>query len=281
MKIIKKSQLWLFLFSMVFIVSCKSTKEVTTTTVPSGGLVSEDVVKKVNSNRITEECVVAKMNLSLEADVHKISVGGNLKMKRNDVIQLSLMAFGFVEAGRVELTRDYILVIDRIGRQYVKATYKEMAFLRDNNIDFYAFQSLFWNELFIPGQGIKVEGTDFSVSKAGENNVLLENKNKKELKIRFVASLVNGLIKQTNITSSTKFDAPQLNWSYVSYGSVGKKDFPEKMQISIDGTAKAYRATLVLSNMKNDAKWETRTDIAKGRYKKVPLETIYNRIMSL
>jgi thiol:disulfide interchange protein DsbD len=31
-------------------------------------------------------------------------------MKRDDVIQLQLMAFGFVEAGRIEFTKDYVLI---------------------------------------------------------------------------------------------------------------------------------------------------------------------------
>ena len=36
-------------------------------------------------------------------------------------------------------------------KQYVKATYNDLAFLKNNGLNFYSLQALFWNELFLPG----------------------------------------------------------------------------------------------------------------------------------
>ena len=55
------------------------------------------------------------------------------------------------EVGRVEFTPDYVLVIDRLHKEYIKAEYSQLGFLKDNGLDFYSLQSLFWNELLLPG----------------------------------------------------------------------------------------------------------------------------------
>lgn len=80
-----------------------------------------------------------------------LSVNGKLQMKRNDVIRLSLRFLG-MEVGLMEFTPNDVLVVDRINKQFVRAKYGEVSFLRQAGLDFYALQSLFWNELFIPGQ---------------------------------------------------------------------------------------------------------------------------------
>ena len=81
-----------------------------------------------------------------------LTLTGNLKMKRDDVIRLQLMAFGFVEAARLEFTKEYVLIMDRINKQYLRVPYDYLAFMRNSGINFYSLQALFWNELFQPGE---------------------------------------------------------------------------------------------------------------------------------
>ena len=92
------------------------------------------------------------MKFSVEVGNQDITLTGNLKMKRDDVIRLQLMAFGFVEAGRLEFTKDYVLIMDRINKQYLKAPYVQIDFLRNSGLNFYTLQALFWNELFQPNR---------------------------------------------------------------------------------------------------------------------------------
>ena len=72
-------------------------------------------------------------------------------MRKNEVIRVVLSPLGIMEVGRVEFTPDYVLVIDRLHKQYVKATYNDLSFLKNNGLNFYSLQALFWNELFLPG----------------------------------------------------------------------------------------------------------------------------------
>lgn len=268
----------ILLVSALLLTACGTTKKAG----EAGGndVQTVKLVDKVNANRLTQETLVGKMNVAIEAGGRKLSVGGSLKMKRNDVIQLSLVAFGFIEAGRVELTRDYILVVDRIGHQYLKEDYREIPYLQQAGVDFYALQALFWNELFVPGRKDRVTTDDFKVSEIGQS-VVLEAKDTRQLTLKFVAALADGLIKQANIAEAGKVTGPQLNWKYLSFGRVNRQNFPDKMQISADGLKDKYGITLSLSNLREDSKWETRTEINTNRYKKVSLSSILNRLMAL
>ncbi len=73
-------------------------------------------------------------------------------MRRDEVIRITITPFGIMEAGRIEFTPDYVLVVDRINKQYIKATYSDVDFLKANGMDFYTLQALFWNELFMPSK---------------------------------------------------------------------------------------------------------------------------------
>ena len=74
-------------------------------------------------------------------------------MRRDAIIRLQLLLpIIRTEIARIDFTPEYVLLVDRYHKEYIKASYKEVSFLADNGISFYSLQSLFWNELFLPGQ---------------------------------------------------------------------------------------------------------------------------------
>ena len=74
-------------------------------------------------------------------------------MKKDDVIRIRLVALGIMEVGRLEFTKDYVLIQDKFHKKYVQEDYNKVSFLKDNGLDFYALQALLWNQLYIPGKG--------------------------------------------------------------------------------------------------------------------------------
>ena len=117
---------------------------------PSAALAKASVAK-VNAQRLNQQHVTARVQVALTAKGKEVSASGQLRMKRDDVIQLSVTLLGF-EVGRMEFTPTDVLVIDRVHKQYVRAAYSDIPFLASTGIDFYALQSLFWHELFVPGK---------------------------------------------------------------------------------------------------------------------------------
>ena len=155
--------------------SCRSAKTVegSKPQAATKALDKQEMVGKVAAvSHADTRFVTSKVKLSLGLGGKEMSLSGNLRMKRDDVIRLQLVALGLIEAGRIEFTPDYVLVMDRINKQYIKVNYSEVAFLRESGLNFHSLQSLFWNELFKPGtttlQGQSL--ADFSAYEAGTDD---------------------------------------------------------------------------------------------------------------
>lgn len=275
----------------VFLASCRSSKNaadmangvIIKGTSEEMNIAAQRIVAMANENRAEDDVMTSKMNLTVSSGVKKISVGGSLKMKRDEVIQMQLMAFGFVEAGRIELTKDYLLIMDKIGHQYVKAHYKDIDFLKQAGVDFYTFQSLFWDELFVLGDKGVAPTEGSYTKKVQDDGILLVSEQSKLVSLSFLTNALSGLVRQTTVSGKAPQQAPKalaLDWQYQSYSKLGKKDFPDKMQISLKSGDSSVQATIQLSNLKVNSEWAMQTEISK-RYTEVPIQTIFARIMSL
>ena len=140
-------------------------------------------VQKVSDNQVYTKNITGSMNFTIRLGEKKISVDGALRMRKDEVIRLQLYApiLGF-EIGRLEFTPDYVLIIDRYHKQYIKADYNQVDFLHKQGITFYSLQSLFWNQLLLPGAKQVKESDlkkfDASLDVAGDNvPVVLKNGN--------------------------------------------------------------------------------------------------------
>ena len=109
-------------------------------------------VQKVSDNRVYAQNIVANMTFTIDYGEKNISAPGSLRMRKDKMIRLQLfIPLIGTEVGRIDFTPDYVLVVDRLHKQYVKGGYSQLDFLRDNGLDFYSLQSLFWNQLLLPG----------------------------------------------------------------------------------------------------------------------------------
>ncbi len=236
-------------------------------------------VEKVIAQAPQMNYINAKMRFSLQMGEKELSVGGNFRMKKDDVIQLSLVGLGIIEGGRMEFTRDSVLMVDRIHRQYISVSYDELDFLREAQVDFYTLQALFWNELILPGmQHVTLaEAGDFQVEHL-QNELIISNKEKSRLVYRFIASLADGLLKQTEIgTQSGKY---ALHWSYDKFSQVAGSRYPLQMQIELKGLGTPVKATLVLNRIATDSGWTDRTQVPK-RYERVKPDILMKKLLKL
>ena len=75
--------------------------------------------------------LVSDLSFTVNTGKKEISVPGILHMRKDEVIRLQLLIpIIRSEVGRIEFTKDYVLFIDRIHKQYVKAKYNDVAFLK-------------------------------------------------------------------------------------------------------------------------------------------------------
>lgn len=257
----------------------KKTVSETKTTTPT--LQSQQFLQKVSDNAQYAKFVTSKVKFSVEVGNQQLTLTGNLKMKRDDVIRLQLMAFGFVEAGRLEFTKDYVLIMDRINKQFLKASYVQLDFLRNSGLNFYSLQSLFWNELFQPGK-TKVSDEmlkNYETDLMGEDAIISMESGK--LSYRWLADKDGAQIKMANIMYEDAIRGNyQLNWDYEDFRANGKKLFPYVHKVLFNTPTKTVKLNMTLNYLESDENWETRTEVS-GKYREVSIDEILRRIMAL
>ena len=269
----------------LFMASChvhkKAVKDTPETVVPAETQQQTAFLEKVNDNTSKPQFVTSKLKFSIEYGPQQVSLTGNLKMKRDDVIQLQLMAFGFVEAGRIEFTKDYVLIIDRINKQFLKAPYNYVDFLRNSGINFFTLQALFWNELFVPGrQSVDKEALEkFSTNMDAEDVVISLDEGK--MNYSWLANNKSGRIKMANIAYRDQLKGnTQLNWDYKEFTRMGSIAFPSNMGISLTTPESEIKLGIRLNYLKNESDWATRTKVS-DKYREVTVDQILRRFMAL
>ena len=269
---------------MLAVTSCRTHRKAVkedSSVVKVDTLKKQAFLQKVNDNAQHARFITSKVKFSVEVGARQMTLTGNLRMKRDDVIRLQLMAFGFVEAGRLEFTKEYVLIMDRIDKLYMKVPYAQIDFLRNSQIDFYVLQSLFWNELFQPG---KVKVTDealktYTTELDGEDAIIMMENGK--MSYRWLADKVNTRIKMANIMYNDRFRGNyQLNWDYENFQQNNRKYFPMEHKISLTTPEKEVKLGMTLNYRGADENWETRTEVS-SKYRQVSVEEILQRFMSL
>lgn len=269
----------------LMLASCHSKKHVTEEPKPitQSQIEQNEFLQKVKDNLVQKLFVTSKLKFTVEMGERKMTLTGNLRMKRDDVIQLQLMAFGFVEAGRLEFTNDYVLVMDRVNKQYLKTPYRNVAFLRNSGINFHTLQALFWNELFLPGQ----EGVDstmfqrFATTRGGDEVIISLEEEGSKMNYSWLANDKTGQIKMANIAYRDHIKGnTQLNWDYLEFTKMGKQDFPSNMTVTLTTQEKELKLGVKLNYLDNKSDWETRTKVS-DKYRQVNIDEILQRFMSL
>ena len=269
--------------------ACKSHKKVAQPAVMTPEMIEKaDFISSVRGNAQKAKFLTSKVKFYVEVGPQKLTLTGNLKMKRDDVIRLQLMAFGFVEAGRIEMTKDYVLIMDRINKQYLKAPWMSVDFLRNSGMNFQTLQALFWNELFRPNQSSLVKTNDKQVIDSIANYTILESGDdmiigleEGKMDYSWLASRNTALLRMANILYKDRFNGnTQLNWDYDEFKSLNKRMFPHKSAITLTTPEKEVKLGMTLNYISADTEWETRTEIS-NKYREVTVDEILRRFMSL
>lgn len=242
--------------------------------------------QKVYDTKVYAENITGSMSFSLSAGSKNINLPGAIRMRKNKVIRLQLfIPLLGSEVGRLEFTPDYVLVIDRIHKEYIQTDYQGIDFLRDNGLNFYSLQALFWNQLLIPGKqsveesDLKRFAVDFSAS--GSQNSLSLKQGKFDFEWKADPSAGNISAVNVSYHSGTHGNS-QLEWRYGNFQSVGVKRFPAEQTFSFTTNAfqKRQQATMKISmnEVKTDSDWEERTTVS-AKYKKVEAQNVLSKIM--
>ena len=234
--------------------------------------------QRVISNSQTAGAITAKIKAHASMGTQGVTLGGSLRMKRNDVIQLSLTFMGLMEVGRLEFTRDNVLFIDRIHQRYARVSYSQIDFLSAADLDFYALQAIFWNEIFVPGSpDIAQVLSRFTLASSGDHT-LLSLTSAPKLDYAFLTQTKTAQLTRTSVHSKNVSNADNLECIYGNFVKLGGKSFPTTLNVKFN-SRKPLSLDLTLSSLNNASDWTTRTSVS-SKYKEMDANKLLENIMN-
>ena len=269
-------------FSVICLVlalsACKSAKSLSK---PAVAITENlDYLGSVANNTTSITNFSSKMKLTINSNGKDISVNGTIRMKKNEVIQMSIVPFLGIEAGRVEFTPTKVLIIDRINKQYVEEPISELTTMANTDMDFYTLQALFTNALFVPGKK-EINNdllSEFTVNTSADTKTMEIRKKSKGFLYSFSATPNTGQLLESSIAT---ISAPyQLNWKYSDFQPFGPKSFPSRMDISFEGGKKPFSAEIDLSKLTENGDWEYPTKVS-SKYKKMDFNDLLKVLLGL
>lgn len=257
---------------IVFVSSCSSSKNMKKGA-SIGNLSEAEYMEELINRAPAWDAVTAKIVLVVDMKGKgPTRLGGTLRIKRDEVIQLSLAPVLGIEIGRAEISPDGVLVMDRMNKRYVEVLFDELKKLANADLDFHTLQALFLNELFLPGKKALTarDVSAFAIRPENENAVI-EVKNAKHFAYRFRTNTNDGLLKESHIgLVGTDYG---VNWEYDQFRPLEQKQFPGYMRIAFEGGKKPVEAAFELSRLSTNSSWATHTEVPK-KYEKVELQEI-------
>lgn len=288
--------------TLLLVASCGTTKNMEGTTSKSNSiekknetrieqpavLQSQSFVQKVADNQVYANNIVGNMNFNLQAADKDITVPGKLSMRKDEVIRLQLfIPILGTEVGRLEFTPSYVLIIDRIHKEYIKADYTQVDFLKKQGVNFYSLQALFWNQLLVPGTK-KMTDSDlkkFSADLGGEGDNVPVTIQYGNMSYTWTANRNTGRITEANVAYKEKgASESRLNLKYDNFKSVGVKMFPASLYLTfsamVNNKPQEAKLNIDMKSVKTDDKWDAHTEVS-DKYKQVSPQDVLGKLMSM
>ena len=162
-----------FLLIAVVLVGCKSSKRLTATKVP----------EVTASEAAIPSYLASRLQLTIPGKGGSMSVGGTMKMKSRERVQISLlMPILRTELARIEVTPTEVLFVDRMNKRFVRATKNELKEILSKNVEFSQLEKLL-TDASKPGGKTELSGKDLGIPKLEKAKVQLYDFSTKELSI--------------------------------------------------------------------------------------------------
>jgi hypothetical protein len=219
--------------------ACKSSKE--TSRIALSGKSKNERLDLITGQAIRYETFSSSISCTIQIDKNtsKTGIDGQLKMIKDQVIQLSLkMPVLGTELFRLTLTPDKIIAIDRINKQYLLESTQRVREQVPFDFDFYSLQALLSNQLFIAGKNA-IHPEDYELFRIHEDlySVQIENTGTHNTGYAFTTNYTHRIL-------NTQISKPEWNtrmsWIYAKFEPADNKElFPMNMKMELsfpDGT---------------------------------------------
>lgn len=242
---------------------CASSKKGAT----AAGGVSVKELKNLPAVNAQLSHLSSKIKLSANIRGKGFSASGSIKIKRGEGLIISINALGgLIEVARVEMSKEKMLLIYRLGREYAEVRYSEVEALGRLGIDYSMLEAILLNELFTPdGESVEKELSKMDIS-VSDGRVILSTERKRGIKYTFCIEQSSGCLQQTQGDYDNRIN---VDCNYSDFIEMGKRLFPRQIRFSVASSALELKLTAPKSD---NFKLNRTTELSS--YKKVDISTL-------
>lgn len=265
--------LFLVLTSLL-LVGCKS-KQVKSARFTRDGI---ERVESTLSRQFQYETFVGKADLTLQTGGKRITSKAEVRMIKDQYIQISVQPLLGIEVARLTISPDTLLLIDRMGKQFVCEETGALQQLLPKEINFTALQSLLCNQIFdVSSSALESKNIALLFEQKKEGDLLIINsKNGRRVDYDFMLNPESYLV-QTNVL--TKNGTNLLDCKYEDFRAVNENQvFPFQLSLSFKLKGSPVNASVNYSNVNVNK----RTDISMSvpsKYKKLKIEDVLSILL--
>ncbi|WP_321333754.1 DUF4292 domain-containing protein [uncultured Bacteroides sp.] len=147
-------------------------------------------------------CLYSKLQLTVPYKGDKIGMGGYLKMKSGERIQLSIqLPIIRTEVVRLDITPEEVLLIDRMNKQFVRASKSELTALFPKGVDYAKLEKLLF-DASLPGGKSVLTGKELGLSSLSDARLQLYDFSTAEIEL--VPSEVSAKYTQVELNDLIK-----------------------------------------------------------------------------
>lgn len=236
-----------------------------------------ELLTDVQKTQLQYKTLSAKVSLEFVklGSKSNLSSGAALRIIKDKGILLSLRPFLGIEVAKMVVSRDSVLIVDRMHKQYL---YESIADLKKNkqvDFNYYNLESLLSNRIFYPGKQnvTEVDYPKFMISKA-EGSYLVSTKDASNILYNFAVDGNNHVIS-TLIYGESKNTT--LQCSYNKFILDEGRSYPTEIGFKIG--IKDKRLDLNMSYSKLDVNKDVDIDFSvPDQYKKVSLDEVLSML---
>jgi len=255
--------------------ACNSQKKIAQSTTPQETAKPEVVKKKSVQQRAIEaqpdfrSVYASKARFDVVYQQKKVGGSGTICLIKDSICIISVQPILNIELVRAEITKDEVLLVDKMNKRYVQMSYAEVQKETGLPVTFDDIQNLLMARMTVVGQpqAVLYSGKEKAVSKSGQTEVLLtEGKVSYDYTIdESSLALLRSLLTMGNSGSATiTYSGQQLHDQIL---------FPSTVGIAYKGGGTDASCTISLPNLSFNGQ-PNASRISLRNYKKTSLSTI-------
>jgi hypothetical protein len=268
----------LALCACLLLPACKTRRE---SAASLAGLNEEGIFRAMVDNALKFETLSGKLNMEIGSGNKRMSSGASLKIIKNRAVQLSVQPLFGIEAFRMTVSEDSLLIVDRLNRQYALESTRDMQGNARPDFNFHNLQAIFTNSIFLAGK-THIDPADyrrFSVEKTSRI-ALIQTTDRQGVQYLFSGDY-HGQIQSLYIAPE-KDSRMSLLSDYSDFRAISaSRLFPMQMRMTVKtAPGSEMQLNIVYSGIKLDTPLELNFDIP-AKYRRIRLADALNLLKKL